>query len=103
MGRAGGASWWCGTSTTPPRVISNHLPEETRTANNNRLDAVRKKLQELIDPNLLLCNMCWFDCLTLTNTQESLFVECFNIPKMKLESRLKEQLQEGVDACLPLL
>ena len=86
-----------------PWVIGDHLPEETRTRNRNRLDAVRKKLEELFDPNLLLCNMCWFECLTRTSTQDSLFVERLNFPKMKLESRLKEQLQEGVDACLPRL
>ena len=84
-----------------PQVIGNPLPEETRVCNRRQLDAVKRKLATMFDPNLLLCNMNWFKSLTHTSTQDSLFAELSFFPKTKLKTRLKEQLQEGVDACLP--
>ena len=83
-------------------ICTLFFSEETKTANNHWLAAVRNKLLELHDPNLRLCTMCWFECLMRTDKMDKLFVERTNAPRMKLESRLKEQLQEGVDACLPL-
>ena len=84
------------------KVLGTHLPKEIRTANNHQLAAMRAKLLELHDPNLLLCNMCWFKCLMHTDKMDQLFAARTHAPRMKLERRLKEQLQEGVDVCLPL-
>ena len=37
-----------------PQVIGDHLPEEIRVRNRRQLDAVKRKLATMFDPNLLL-------------------------------------------------
>ena len=85
-----------------PRVLGDHLPKETLAANRNRLDAVKAKLAELRDTDLLLNDMCWFEVMLTASSMDQLFMARNHAPRMMLECRLKEQLQEGLNWCLPL-